>query len=54
MTGAFLIPYFIFSLAFAFPTIIIELLIGQIFRRGVIVNMDRIHKFFSGVGKSKL
>ena len=28
-----------------------EMLIGQIFRRGVIVTMERIHKYFSGVGK---
>ncbi|KAL5267398.1 hypothetical protein ACHWQZ_G004442 [Mnemiopsis leidyi] len=52
--GAFLVPYFIFYMLFSLPTLIMEMLIGQIFRRGVIVTMERIHKYFSGVGKSIL
>ena len=50
----FLIPYFIFYMMFSLPTLIMEMLIGQVFRRGVIVTMERIHKFFSGLGKCKL
>ncbi|XP_063685448.1 uncharacterized protein LOC134819430 [Bolinopsis microptera] len=52
--GAFLIPYFIFYMMFSLPTLIMEMLIGQVYRRGVIVTMERIHKYFSGVGKSIL